>query len=120
MIDVTWIKQRAMSYLPYLVALTVAAIVLGRLHQGPMQPYGDGSAQYIEHADRLHVLGDLLTLRADQVPQVLKITDGAYPPVLHLLTAAAGMVTGHSAQEVLWTGIAWLFLSFSQVKRPLK
>ena len=95
--------------IPLVVVTGVSAMVLSRTHGTGLQPYGADSAQYIEHLTRMETLEfwrdpGLSTL------QFLALADGAFPPLLHLLTLMLGPLIGSSAQEVLWTGLLWLLL----------
>lgn len=92
--------------------MAVLAILGARMLMEPLQPYGDGAAQYIEHAVRLEVL-EALEGHEGSTLHALRLADDtvlSHPPGLHLITLAAGSLTGHAAEEVLWTGPLWLLL----------
>ena len=88
------------------------ALVVGRTLSQPLQPYGDGAAQYIEHAKRLE-LREALQNHNGGLLDALKVADEtvlSHPPGLHLITLGLGNVSGHGAEAILWTGILWLLL----------
>jgi len=105
----------AHSLIPGAVFLALAAILLSRFAEAPMQPYGADAAHYIEHNARLDVLQTLRELQlwrggSDTIRTMIEDLDGSFPPVLHLATLALGSVSGHAAESVLWTGLVWLLL----------
>lgn len=106
-------KRRA-SAAALLVATAIVLLVLFRIDVQPMQPYGDGAAQYIEHAMRLEV-AQAARDWTGPVPELLAAADAhvlSHPPGLHLIT---GTTFGTRAEDVLWTGVLWLLLLASSV-----
>ena len=86
--------------------------VIGRILLQPLQPYGDGAAQYIEHVVRVELVE---LLRSAEGGALSKITLAdqtvlSHPPGLHLFTGLLGEFTGQNAGAVLWTGLLWLVL----------
>lgn len=78
----------------------------------PLQVYGDGSAQYIEHAARLEVQAALAQHQGD-LRSALRLADDTvltHPPGLHLITLLATRLSGDSAEASLWTAPLWLLL----------
>lgn len=92
----------------------VALLCLWRLAAGGLAHYGSDGAQYIEHFERLKVLG----LARDGWLNPLSLlvnADGAYPPLLHLITVAAGLLVGHSATAAAALSVGWLVLLAASV-----
>ena len=87
-----------------------ATLVLLRIHQEPVQPYGWDGAWYIEHVARLEMLELLLPESRVALGEILPHLEGYFPPFQHLVTLAIGSVTGHAAPDVLWQGLIWLTL----------
>jgi len=101
--------------IPAAVFLALSAILGARISAAPMQPYGADTAHYIEHTARLDVLQTLRELelgegKSDTIRTMIEDLDGSFPPLLHLVTAALGALTGHAAEDVLWSGLLWLLL----------
>ncbi len=94
----------------FAVWAAVSSIVLLRLSAEPMQPYGGGSAHYLEHHDRLLVGSALKDLGEAPLARVLTEADTGFPPLVHLVSAAASAVFGWGLHGVLWTGVFWLGL----------
>ena len=95
--------------LPVVVGVGVCAIVLSRIYGTGLQPYGSDSAQYIEHLTRLEVL-DVWREPSLGLLEFLRMADGSFPPLMHLATVMVGQLSGHAAQDLLWTGLLWLVL----------
>ena len=94
---------------PAAVAAFVGALLGRRWAEDPIEAYGELGAEWIEHFDRLHVLQ--IWRWGDGNPlSFLVAADGAYPPLLHVLTLPFGALTGHAAQDVVWTGALWWLL----------
>ncbi len=91
------------------VAATVAALLGRRWSIEPVDAYGELGAEWIEHFDRLHVLQIWRWNRGHPI-DFLVAADGAYPPLLHILTLPFGALTGHAAHDVVWTGLLWWLL----------
>jgi hypothetical protein len=95
--------------------LAVAVIVLVRVLRDGVQMHGCDGAPYIEHVARLETLrlwreGSLLS------PWDLLVSmDGAFPPLMHLLTLPLGAIAGHEAEVALWSGMAWLLVLAASV-----
>ncbi len=96
--------------LPIAVAVGVSAMVLSRIYGTGLQPYGSDSAQYIEHLTRLEMLDVWRDPTRTSLVEFMRQADGSFPPLMHLLTLLLGTITGHGAQQILWTGLLWLFL----------
>jgi len=96
--------------LPIAVAVSVSAMVLSRIYGTGLQPYGSDSAQYIEHLTRLETLDVWRDPMRHSFVEFLRQADGSFPPLLHLLSLILGVISGQAAQQVLWTGLLWLFL----------
>ena len=92
----------------YAVAVAIAAVVLARLRQG-LQPYGTEGAHYIEHAERLTVLGATSRLGDPGSVGLVDELDGLFPPLMHVVTIVLSPLFGHSAEGVAATGVLWLF-----------
>jgi len=78
----------------------------------PLQVYGDGAAQYIEHAARLEVQAALAQHEGGW-RSALRLADDTvltHPPGLHLITLLATRLSGDSAEASLWTAPLWLLL----------
>lgn len=96
--------------LPGALVVFVTTVVLHRIARTPIVPYGTDGAHHLEHSARLEVLwqwrngGDLSWL------EWIRNIDGEFPPLLHVLTLLPGAVTGHAVENILWTGLVWLFL----------
>jgi hypothetical protein len=90
------------------VAAAIGGIVLLRLRQG-LQPYGVLGAHYIEHAERLTVLGAWSRRGDPESLGLIDELDGLFPPVMHLLTIVTSPLTGHRAEAVGATGVLWLW-----------
>ncbi len=108
-------KIRPHLLLPALLFAVLSTIVLMRLHDQPMQPYGTDAAHYIEHTARLDLVKTLRDVDfgangSDSIGSFIEDLDGSFPPLLHLLTAALGGLSSHSTDGVLWTGLLWLGL----------
>ncbi len=94
-----------------LVLVCTGGLILSRICAQPIQPYGASGAHYIEHEERLLLVQKWRAGQFDSLPDFLIQADGmSYPPMLHLLTSCAGSVTGHAAEQVLWTGLVWFML----------
>jgi hypothetical protein len=102
-------RERIHLDLPIAVAVGVSAMVLSRIYGTGLQPYGSDSAQYIEHLTRLETL-DVWRDPLRSGVEFLRQADGSFPPLMHLLTLVLGFFSGQAAQQVLWTGLIWLFL----------
>lgn len=96
--------------LPLAVAAALSVIVLVRLADAPMQPYGSDSAQYIEHLTRMETLQAWVDPGDEGLLGFLRRADGAFPPLMHLVTLLVGSISGHAAENILWTGLLWLQL----------
>ena len=92
------------------VGASVAALVGWRISASGVQQYGSDGAQYIEHFDRLRVLAMLRDGGSLNPLRVLVDADGSYPPLLHLVTVAAGAVVGHGTGAAAALSIGWLLL----------
>ncbi len=92
----------------YAVGAAVATVVLLRLRRG-LQPYGVEGAHYIEHAERLTVLGAWSRLGEPGSGGLVDELDGLFPPLMHLATIVLSPVVGHDAESVATTGVLWLF-----------
>jgi len=95
--------------LPIAVAVGVSAMVLSRIYGTGLQPYGSDSAQYLEHLSRLETL-DVWRDPLQTGVEFLRQADGSFPPLMHFVTLVLGFFSGQAAQQVLWTGLVWLFL----------
>ena len=103
-------RARAHHYLfAALVVAAVCTIFMVRIHRQPIQPAG-GDSVYTEHRDRLHVLEALRRADLSQPRLLVRSLDNAYPPGLHVFTAALGALSGHWVDDVVWTGLVWLAL----------
>ena len=85
----------------------VVALVGARLLAQPITPYGTNGAEYIEHVDRLRVGRAFREWLEDPYSplELLRLLDGAFPPLLHLITQA---VPGVGLAPVAWSGLLWL------------
>ena len=92
----------------YAVAAAVAGVVLLRLRQG-LQPYGVEGAHYIEHAERLTVLGAWSRVGDPGSMGLVDELDGLFPPLMHLVAIVLSPLVGHGAGAVAATGLLWLF-----------
>ncbi len=93
------------------VAVSLVSILMGRIDRAPLQPYGADSAQYIEHLARLETLQAIRDQRGSgDWGRLLREADNAFPPLLHLITVSLGEYSGHRAEDVVWSGLLWLFL----------
>ena len=106
---------RGYLLVPLALFAVLSAIVLLRLHDQPMQPYGTDAAHYIEHSARLDLVKTLREADfgldgSGSLRSFIEDLDGSFPPLLHLLTAAVGSITSHSERGILWTGLIWLWL----------
>ena len=90
------------------VAAAVGAIVLARVREG-LQPYGHEGAHYIEHAERLTVLGAWSRVGEPGSAGLIDELDGLFPPLMHLATIATAPLLGHRAEVVAASGLLWLF-----------
>ena len=93
---------------PAAVLAAVVAILGVRLSDAPVDAYGELGAEWIEHFERVRVAqvwGYDRGLGSFAVG-----ADGAYPPLLHVLTVPVGGLGGHHAEAVVWTGALWLLL----------
>ncbi|MBJ95894.1 MAG: hypothetical protein CMP23_15640 [Rickettsiales bacterium] len=100
---------------PTALLVALATIVLLRIQAQPMQPYGTDAAHYIEHSARLDLLDtvdrvDFGPHSSDDLRSFVEDLDGSFPPLLHLVTAALGEFSSHSAEGILWSGLLWLSL----------
>jgi hypothetical protein len=93
---------------PLVVAVAVVAIVGTRLSSGPIDAYGELGAEWIEHFERVRVAQVWGYDRG--LGGFAAGADGAYPPLLHVLTLPVGALAGHHAEGVAWTGLVWLLL----------
>ena len=93
-----------------LIAAVIVVIVGLRLALDGIQPYGADGAQYIEHAARLAVLGTVQDQGLFPPWGLLVATDGAFPPLMHLVTLGPGALSGHGAGSAAATGVGWLLL----------
>lgn len=104
----------AMARTPTIVLAVTAAMLFGllgaRLSEAPLSPYGEQGAEYLEHADRLHVVLATRHIGLDHPLRWLEEVDRAFPPGMHLVGAPLGAVFGHDASIVSWTAPAWLLL----------
>ncbi|MCP4870499.1 MAG: hypothetical protein GY898_17485 [Proteobacteria bacterium] len=91
-----------------LVGLIVSILVTARVMAG-MQPYGVEGAHYIEHAERMTVLGAPHRAGGPDGGSLADELDGAFPPLLHLITIGLGLFTGQAAERVALTGLLWLW-----------
>lgn len=95
-----------------LVTVLLLSLLGWRMAAEPMQVYGDGAAQYIEHGARLEIQ---LALDGHQgnLRSTLRLADDtllSHPPGLHLATLAAVLGRVVSAEASLWTAPLWLLL----------
>jgi hypothetical protein len=93
---------------PLAVATAVAAIVGVRLAGAPVEAYGELGAEWIEHFERVRVAQVWGYDRG--LLSFLFAADGAYPPLLHIVTLPFGALVDHRAEGVVWTGLLWLGL----------
>ena len=108
-------KIRPHLLVPVLLFSVLSAMVLMRLHEQPMQPYGTDAAHYIEHTARLDLVKTIRDVdfgahSSDSIGSFVEDLDGSFPPLLHLVTAAIGGAHSHSVDGILWTGLLWLGL----------
>ena len=101
--------------IPTLVFTLLFAIMLLRMDRQPLQPYGTDAAHYIEHTARLDLVQTLAKADfgphgGDTIGSFIEDLDGSFPPLLHLVTAAAGAMGSHSVAGVQWMGLLWLLL----------
>jgi len=96
--------------LPLAIAAALSVVLLVRMVGAPMQPYGSDSAQYIEHLTRMETLQAWAEPGDEGLLGFLRRADGAFPPLMHLVTLLAGKASGHAAEHILWTGLLWLQL----------
>jgi hypothetical protein len=86
----------------------ISLLVVVRIFGG-LQPYGVEGAHYIEHAERMTVFGAWDRVSQIEGASVADELDGAFPPLLHLITIGLGVFTGHSAERIALTGLLWLW-----------
>lgn len=91
-----------------LVGAVISLLVMVRVSSG-MQPYGVEGAHYIEHAERMTVLGAPHRAGGPDGGSLADELDGAFPPLLHLITIGLGVLTGQAAERVALTGLLWLW-----------
>lgn len=103
-------RRLAAIALPLLIWLMVSGVVLHRIEAEPMQPYGSGSAHYIEHVARLDVVRALRAGPDTPLGEVLDTIDDEFPPLMHVVTAGASALFGLEVRGVLWTSLLWLAL----------
>ncbi len=94
--------------LPLIVAATVSTLVGLRLASAPIDAYGELGAEWIEHFERARTAQVWGYDRG--LGSFLVGADGAYPPLLHVLTLPIGALGDHRAEAVTWTGLLWLAL----------
>jgi hypothetical protein len=86
--------------------------VLGRFASGNPLASEGGDLVYVQHLARLRIAEawqDLLNGKLSLI-QFLQITDGDFPPFLHIATLLLGIVFGHSAEVAVLSGLLWLGL----------
>ena len=74
----------------------------------PIQQYGAGGAEYLEHLDRLRAVLAWRSIGPGHPLEFLRAIDPGFPPGLHLFGGPFGAIFGHSAQTVAWSGLLWL------------
>jgi hypothetical protein len=95
-----------------LVTVLLLSVISWRMAAEPMQVYGDGAAQYIEHSARLEIQ-QALSGHQGNLLSSLQLADEtlvSHPPGLHLATIAAVLGAVTSAEASLWTAPLWLLL----------
>jgi hypothetical protein len=95
-----------------LVTVLLLSLLGWRMAAEPMQVYGDGGAQYIEHSARLEIQ-EALGRHQGSLMFSLRLADDtlvSHPPGLHLATLAAVLGRVDSAEASLWTAPLWLLL----------
>jgi hypothetical protein len=95
-----------------LVTVLLMSVIGWRMAAEPMQVYGDGAAQYIEHSARLEIQ-QALSGHQGNLLSSLQLADEtlvSHPPGLHLATIAAVLGAVTSAEASLWTAPLWLLL----------
>jgi hypothetical protein len=89
------------------VVAFVVVLMGFRLWRAPLESYGDSAAQYIEHLARVRMLDRVQQSESLGLLDGLVYLDGLYPPGLHLVELAWGVLFGHSAESVVWLGLGW-------------
>lgn len=101
--------RRLLPLVPLVVALAILSMLFLRWSHAPIDVYGEEGAEYIEHFDRIRTLQIWRANSGDPLG-FLVAADNAYPPLLHALTLPVGALSGHSAEQVVWSGACWYLL----------
>lgn len=106
--------QRRLSLLAFDIGcvstLFVAVVVVGRIARDGVQMYGCDGAPYIEHVARLQTLKAWREGSLFSPWDMFVSMDGAFPPLMHLVTLPLGVLAGHQAWVALFSGLFWLLL----------
>ena len=90
--------------------LFTVAVVVARIARDHVQMYGCDAAPYIEHVARLNTLRAWREGSVWSPWEMFVSMDGAFPPLMHLLSLPLGALAGHQAWVVLFSGVVWLLL----------
>ena len=112
-------SQRRLSLIAFDVGcvstLFIAVVVIGRIVRDGVQMYGCDGAPYIEHVARLQTLKAWRAGSLFSPWDMFVSMDGAFPPLMHLVTLPLGALAGHQAWVALFSGILWLLLLAASV-----
>ena len=107
-------SQRRLSLLAFDIGcvstLFVVVVVVGRIARNGVQMYGCDGAPYIEHVARLQTLKAWREGSLFSPWDMFVSMDGAFPPLMHLVTLPLGALAGHQAWVTLFSGLFWLLL----------
>jgi len=98
--------------LPLGAAAIALTFVVGRFVQGNPLSSAGGDLVYVHHLARLRVAEawhDLLDGNVALI-EFLQLSDGEFPPFLHITTLLLGSVFGHNAEVAILSGLLWLAL----------
>ncbi len=98
--------------LPLAAAVIALTFVVLRFFRGNPLSSSGGDLVYVHHIARLRVAEAWQDLLDGQISwlQFLQMSDGEFPPFLHLFTLLLGTVFGHSAEVAILSGLLWLGL----------
>jgi hypothetical protein len=90
--------------------ITLLAILLTRIQEQPLQPYGTAKVPFVQHGIRLRALNSFEELGSWNPMAIYAAVDGDYAPGVHLITFLWGAIFGHAAQDIVPSALCWLVL----------
>ena len=95
--------------------VALLAILLARILQQPLQPYGTAKVPFVQHGIRLRALNSFEELGSWNPMAIYAAIDGDYAPGVHLVTFLWGAIFGHAAEDIVPSALCWLVLLCSCV-----